>query len=810
MTIQMKRIILLLLGALVVASGAYAKRMSELKIYINPGHGGYTSDDRPIRIYPFEQNDTLGYWESKSNLYKGLHMYHILDSLGATPYLSRIKNTQADDRSLSGIAAEANSLGVDLFFSIHSNAGENVNYPLMLYRESTIGTPRYPENITLSKIVWKNLHSRKLAIWTRDTEYVAGDLTFYQNMWQGGLGVLRTLYTVGLLSEGSMHEHRPEAHRLMNDDYNWIEAWLFVKSIMEFYDTEDKFVTGNIAGIIYDDHNLREKLYPSNFTMYGRDKNAPVNGAYVQLIDAQGKTIQTRTTDNMYNGVYAFRNVTPGTYTVRVSRDDYYTEDKTVTVVANDIVYQDFPMMLKREYPLAVTKYAPAPADGELISCSSSIDFEFNTDVDQESFEKAFSITPEVKGYFVFSESYHKASFVPELSLERNTTYTVNVDASAKTADSRYSHPQMEQPLTFTFTTKNRDRLEVIDQFPADGGTVHYATPTLEFRFDNTINTNGVYDVITITDSKGNEVAVNKRTSKFNRLTNGYGNAIFAITGDLVPGEKYHVKLSGTLRDTEALPLGTDIEYDFTAIDATAEAEQTIVEDFETAANFIVDPEQTSGTAANPTATRSTAVKLFDKASGRFTYKFADSHGGAIVWKYTGEPHPYNTNDILGMYINGDFNNHELYVGVASGTNIKYKKVCDLDFIGWQYREVILDNLEKDFCPFLLSEIKVVQQKSPITQNGAFNLDNISFRKGPGSVNDITTDAEASFAVRIDGRRILIADAQVSTTADVYAVDGTLVASKTTDAYGVASIDVPAAGIYIVRVAATATKVSIR
>ena len=164
MTIQMKRIILLLLGALVVASGAYAKRMSELKIYINPGHGGYTSDDRPIRIYPFEQNDTLGYWESKSNLYKGLHMYHILDSLGATPYLSRIKNTQADDRSLSGIAAEANSLGVDLFFSIHSNAGENVNYPLMLYRESTIGTPRYPENITLSKIVWKNLHSRKLAI----------------------------------------------------------------------------------------------------------------------------------------------------------------------------------------------------------------------------------------------------------------------------------------------------------------------------------------------------------------------------------------------------------------------------------------------------------------------------------------------------------------------------------------------------------------------------------------------------------------------------------------------------------------------
>lgn len=149
----MKKIIFALLALMAFVS-ADAKRMSDLKIYINPGHGGYTSNDRPIQIYPFASNDTAGYWESKSNLYKGLHMYHILKSLGAKPYLSRTKNTEADDRSLSGIAEEANQLGVDLFFSIHSNAGEDVNYPLMLYRENVIGTPRYPENVTLSKILW--------------------------------------------------------------------------------------------------------------------------------------------------------------------------------------------------------------------------------------------------------------------------------------------------------------------------------------------------------------------------------------------------------------------------------------------------------------------------------------------------------------------------------------------------------------------------------------------------------------------------------------------------------------------------------
>lgn len=131
----MKRLFLIIIAMLAIAAGTEARKVSDLKIYINPGHGGYTSNDRPIRIHPYAQNDSNGYWESKSNLYKGLHLYHILDSMGATVYMSRTKNTEDDDRSLSGICDEANRLGVDLMLSIHSNAGESVNYPLMLYRE---------------------------------------------------------------------------------------------------------------------------------------------------------------------------------------------------------------------------------------------------------------------------------------------------------------------------------------------------------------------------------------------------------------------------------------------------------------------------------------------------------------------------------------------------------------------------------------------------------------------------------------------------------------------------------------------------
>lgn len=800
-----KGIAIALAAAAFIAPAASAKKMSDLKIYINPGHGGYTSNDRPIQIYPYAQNDSNGYWESKSNLYKGLHMYHILDSLGAKAMLSRVKNTEADDRSLSGIAAEANQFGADLFFSIHSNAGEDVNYPIMLYRENTIGTPRYPENVTLSNILFDNLISNQLPMWTRTSRYVEGDLTFYQNMWQGGLGVLRTLYVVGLLSEGGMHEHRPEAHRLMNDDYWWLEAWHFVRAIMEFANTEDRFVTGNVAGIVYDNHNLREMNQPVNFHNYRRDTLAPLCSATVELLDESGNVVQKRTTDQNFNGVFVFRNVKPGKYTVRAAHGDYYEEKTPVTVTANEVTYQDMPLTMKRPYSLEITSFSPKVESSETVSCASSIDFVFNTDVDTESFERAFTITPAIEGYFVYSDTYRRASYVPTLSLDPNITYTVNVSTEARTPDNYYEKPNMQQPLTFTFTTRGRSRLELIDQFPADGGNVHYESPSFEFRFDKTIDYSTIYNMITVTDSKGKAVSMNKRSSKYNQLSNGYGNAVFSVQGNLTPDETYNVKLSGELRDREALPMVNDVTLKFTAIDATnaiTNDSTRVIEDFEAdVLPFVYDADHTSGiTTTLPTAIRSTS-KLFGKAAGKFGYQFADNHGGEIVWNYTGAPIQFNKGDVIGMYVNGDFNNHELYVGVTSGASKKYFKVTDLDFLGWQYREVALNDLDTEFCPFLLSDIKLVQTNSPITQKGSFGLDNITFLAEKDGVSDITVDGGTVTITGANGS-ITVAGAANDATVTVVGLDGRTVATAT----GNATVNV-AAGVYLVTVNGTTAKI---
>ena len=66
-------------------------------VYINPGHGGYDSDDRNMVIYPFHQGDSAGSWESKSNLRKGLALQEILQKKGYKTSISRVANTTADD-----------------------------------------------------------------------------------------------------------------------------------------------------------------------------------------------------------------------------------------------------------------------------------------------------------------------------------------------------------------------------------------------------------------------------------------------------------------------------------------------------------------------------------------------------------------------------------------------------------------------------------------------------------------------------------------------------------------------------------------
>ena len=758
----MKRIALMILVALMAGSALQAKKMSDLTVVIDPGHGGYDGDDRPIWIYPYTNGSQDGYWESKSNLVKGLHLQAILDSLGVDIHLTRNHNVYnetdgdgiPDEPGLATRAYVANNLGADVFISIHSNAGETVNYPLMIYHaggkyDDWTGqlTTYKEENKILSEVVNDVFNTSVYSNWIdyrgQINTTTPGRVTSDVALLGYSLGVLRNLHGVGMLSEGGMHEHRPQAHRLMNNDYNWLEAWYFAKALMIYFDTEDRFVTGNIAGVVYDDHNIREWVFPAphkNNTMLGRDKNLPINGSHVELFDAAGNLVQERITDNDYNGVYVFRNITPGTYTVKVSHDNYYVMEKTVEVVADEVTYQDMPLVYKREEPLKVVSYAPVVAEGELVSCASTIDLTFNWDVDVESFEQGFKLEPAVDGYFKYSNSYRNVSFVPTIAFEKDTEYTLTIPASVKSTDTIYSHPQMESDFVLKFKTVNRNKLAVIDTYPSNGVAVHCIKPSLEFRFDKEVDPNTINGTVIVYDSKGNEIAnITQRTCSYNKLSNGYGNLVYKLSSDLTVGENYKAVLSGDLRDKESIPVTDAYEINFTAMDASTVKAGTVEQDFELAALFEYDTLTTKGISNVKPKYAAVTTRLFDKKSGKFSYEFASNREGVVVYKYIGADTVQVVNgDKLGLHVYGDFNNHELYIGFTTGTDTKYEKVCDLNFLGWEYFEIPTSTLEAGYT-YELSHIKLVQVTSPITQKGAFQLDNLIKLEGSG-VEDILND----------------------------------------------------------------------
>ena len=179
----------------------FAQSLTDLRICIDPGHGGHESDDRFIA--------ETGFWESESNFEKALFLNSMLENLGATVILTRIGNDDdvTDDPSLSQRVAIANANNSDFFHSIHSNGYQGTaNYTLMLYRE-VIGQPVSPEAVDMCNIMAPEIYSTNRTI----TQYVSGDYSWLAY----NLGVLNGLDMPGTLSEGSFHDYIPESWRLM-------------------------------------------------------------------------------------------------------------------------------------------------------------------------------------------------------------------------------------------------------------------------------------------------------------------------------------------------------------------------------------------------------------------------------------------------------------------------------------------------------------------------------------------------------------------------------------------------------------------
>ena len=296
------------------------------RVFINPGHGGHDSDDRHMPTWVIGVQDTLHYYESNSNLTKGLALQEILQNKGYEAVISRVTNRTEDDLDLFEIVALAANSGADIFFAIHSTATGTkncVNFPLGLYR-GWDGEPAVEGSLDLSKAVMKYAYKNELPVWTHN-ERSRGDWSFYDWGYKVGLGVLRFNKLPGMLSEGSFHDYLPERERLFNDSYCWLEAWNQSLGIDEYFGRKGKFNNGVVAGTVRWDDIQR---HDEDKRLFDDDKLLPINGALLRLYNDRGLLLRVFTTDKMDNGVFVFTNLAPEKYRL----DLYYGgENKYLT-----------------------------------------------------------------------------------------------------------------------------------------------------------------------------------------------------------------------------------------------------------------------------------------------------------------------------------------------------------------------------------------------------------------------------------------------------------------------------------------------
>ena len=712
---------------------------ADYKIYINPGHGGYDSDDRLMYLYPIFVGQTVqdgytreqSFWESVSNLDKGLRLDTMLRDLGFQTKLSRIHNTTADDRSLSGISAEASTWNADFMLSIHSNAGNPSNYILHLHSGITPGDPYglngYPEKVpedicnearAITTLMGQYQYSNQVSCWSREPN-IAGDKTFARTImgWSNGYGVMRNLKVPGTISEGMMHDYLPETYRLMNIDYKRQESFQFAKTFMDHF-CQGQLKDGAIGGKIHDVY--QKQTFPDYKARKGtRDEYRPINKGIVELWQ-NDQLLRTYVTDTLYNGVYYFWNLQPGTYTVKAKPEGYYPQEQTLEVKQNEISYGIFALSMARNTPPEVIDYSPKVAPGEEVLVSTTVSISFNWDMETEATAAALTISPAVEGEVTFEDDNHTLRFTPAKRFEPGVTYTVSLGTGACHPDATYDN-HLKEPFTFQFTTSNRGSMSLVQTYPADGANDVPLTPSFIAVFDASVVQSAARNNVAVLDAAGNKLSINTRSYKYNAAPEPYGYVAFELTKSLEPNTDYTFVLYPDIKDNDGILLNETISVAFrTGEEVTPTL--PLVHDMET--KFFEGDKESSTDVVAVNAARYTNKKYAGSASNQCTYEFAVV-GGEARFKVT-DPALIKGNSVskLGMYVFSDYSFNTLYVHFGIDGDNQFVKVCELDFAGWRYCELDLSVLPAG-VDYQLMGLKLVGGNNLLSGSGSFYIDNI-------------------------------------------------------------------------------------
>ena len=750
------------------AKRASSTNPADYKIYINPGHGGYDSDDRLMYLYPIFVNQVVqepytreqSFWESVSNLDKGMRLDTMLRALGFQTKMSRITNTTADDRNLSAISKEASTWNADFMLSIHSNAGNPSNYVLQLHSGITPGDPYglngYPEQVPewvcdaarkITTLMGDNQYSNQVSCWSRAPQ-IAGDKTFARTImgWSNGYGVMRNLKVPGTISEGMMHDYLPETYRLVNIDYKRQESFQFAKTFYTYFCGKE-LPYGAIGGKIHDVY--QKQIFPDYKARKGsRDEYRPILKGVVELWQ-NDQLLKTYVTDTLYNGVYYFWDLKPGTYTVKAKPEGYYPQEQTLEVKNNEISYGIFALSLQRQTPPVVLDYSPKVEITDSVLVSTNLTISFNWDMNEEETAKALTISPAVEGTVTFEDDAHTMRFKPASRFEPGVEYTVTLGTGACHPDATFNN-HLQEPFTFKFRTQNRGSVRVIQTYPANGSENIPVDAAFIAIFDGKLaNSSNKY--FKVYDAAGNDISPVSRNVKLNGVAPApYGSAKFELkAGSLKSNSEYKMVIGAEVADVNGVIVNDPVTITFKTGDEVTTS-VPVVNNLDTL--FFEGDKETSVGVASVSTLRNTASKYEGLASNKLTYTFSEANGEAVYVADDVAAIKGNSEATLGMYVSADYSFNTLYAKWAVEGDIQYTKICDLDYAGWLYQEADMSSLPAG-VDYQFMGFKIVRGTSFLSEKGEVSIDvlRVQFEATPTDVENVETATPAQNKVIENG-----------------------------------------------------------
>ena len=110
--------------------------------------------------------------------------------------------------------------------------------------------------------------------------------------------------------------------------------------------------------------------------------------------------------------------------------------------------------------------------------------------------------------------------------------------------------------------------------------------------------------------------------------------------------------------------------------------------------------------------------------SNQLSYTFSAPDGEALFNAINPALVMGNSESKLGMYVFGDYSFNDLYARWATEGDIRYTKLCSLDYAGWLYQEADMSELPAG-VDYQFMGLRLVRKEGIMSESGTIYIDNL-------------------------------------------------------------------------------------